>query len=70
MSDVRRPRRVHVCRVYDLETGQVHAVCGASDAAGAFREARKTQRQHPEAWIQMYHRGRWRPWLGVAKVDG
>lgn len=67
----RRPGRygrVHLCRLRDPETGEIHAVTGASHPERAI-DALLTRRQdYPEALVEVYSAGSWRPWPHVASI--
>jgi hypothetical protein len=55
--------RLHMFRVRDPRTGDVHGVAGGSDETIAVHEVTEAARQHPGTLIQVYDAGRWRPWL-------
>jgi hypothetical protein len=60
--------RLHLFRLCDPRTGQVHASGGGSDEAIATTAALETARRHPGVHIQVYQSGTWRPWLRLIRT--
>jgi hypothetical protein len=57
---------LHVYRVWNPRTREVYATPGASDRAQAEQVVRDTVARFPDALVQVYQKGEWRPWLSVA----